>query len=159
MLNNFTPYYVKRLDTYQEIIRQEKRNRGTWKIEKMLLIWAATKHNHLMSPWAYEEIKLYVQKQGIKSKNDLDELQHAIKNLEAKNLADTAGSSEGGSPSIYRFTEAGLLQGEILSKLQSNRSKLWLWFNLRLVNIIGLLAIIALITTIIYQLAKLIIEL
>lgn len=155
MLNNFTPYYIKRLDTYQEILRQEKRSRGTWSIEKLLLVWAATKHKHLMSQWDYEEIKKYTISQGFTSKDDLNELVHAIKNLEAKGLADTAGSSNTGSPSIYRFTEAGLLQGEILSKLEKTHSRVWLWLNLRLINIFAILAIIALITTIVYQVYKL----
>jgi hypothetical protein len=128
MIGTFTPYFFKKLDAYQEIIRQEKRGRRTWPIEKTLLTWCGSEHEHLGSVWKYAAIKKKIQKENL----DLNELIPAICNLEAKGLADTAGSRE----DIYRFTESGILLGEVLFSINNPLKKFWYWLNLWLFKIL-----------------------
>jgi hypothetical protein len=123
MTPSFTPYFLRKLDAYQEIRRQDRLNRGPWPIEKVILIWGGSEHNHLDSTWKYDDIKKRVQSSGI---ND-NELIPAIGNLKVKKLVEATESRE----NISKFTDEGIVMGEVLFSIQKPWKRLGYWISLK----------------------------
>ena len=121
MLSSFTPIFLRRVDAYQEILRQNKRDRGPWEIEKELLIWGGSEHNHLESVWKYEDIKKRIKVSGLKD----NELVPAIGNLEFKKLAISELREN------IRFTDSGIMMGEVLHSIKNPLVYCSYWISLR----------------------------
>lgn len=147
MSPSFISFFLIKLDTYQEIKRQEKRCRGPWPVEKEILIWAGSEHNHLKSTWKYDDIKKRIHQKKLNEK----ELIPAIGNLEIKKLAKAESRED-----ICEFTREGIIMGEVLASIQNRWVNWGYWISLKTFQLLIPVFVLTAFAAFINQLAELI---
>jgi hypothetical protein len=112
--------FFRKLELWQELRRQDRNFKDSnmaWKIEKDILRWASTGHNHLGTP--LKEAFLWDQdNQILESKNrDQGSLIRAMENLVQREFAVPAGGVNISADGI-KIIKEGLLMGEVIADTQ-----------------------------------------
>lgn len=148
--------FFKKLELYQEIIRQNKKAKKTekkaWDMGKCILRWAAEEHHHLDSPIKRDKIKDILHKNDFAT-SQIDHIDRMLGTLGRMGYADIDDRT-GETINNIKILQDGLIMGEVIRDTDS----LWGEFKYLFWIYIIWVAIFAAIFAILYNVVKIVVE-
>jgi hypothetical protein len=115
--------FLKKLDLYQELIRQDKKAKKTskkvWAMEKILLKWTYNNHHHICSPLKKEKLEQILHKADFAT-SSIKHIEKVMGNLVGRGFAKKFDEKADVGYGIY-FSPDGLYMGEVIYEIEENQ--------------------------------------